>query len=236
MARYLPDGLLPLVNERPTDINPPVEQFVTVAFIDVVGFVELVASRPLAELVDVLNDFIGTVAGLAERQGGVLSKFLGDGVLIYFPEHDGSERRQCAVRCARLCLDLGEALDTLSAGWRRRGLVIDLTTRAGLASGYCAIGDWGSGLRLDYTPIGTPVNLASRLQSAAPESGILVAANTAALLAEDAGIKDRIGQGRRLPVRGLGGCMAYELSANVRANPMWTSAHDGKDFSQGLQG
>jgi class 3 adenylate cyclase len=159
---------------------------------------------------------------VTEQRGGILRKFLGDGALIYFPERAGSadERWQCAVRCARLCLDLGSALHALSADWRRRGLSIDLVTRAGMASGYCAIGDWGCASRLDYTPIGTPVNLASRLQSLAPESGILLAANTAALLSEDAGFTDRLQPGIRMDIRGFGGCMVHELrgSANVRAN------------------
>jgi class 3 adenylate cyclase len=173
---------------------------------------------------------------LTERRGGVLSKFLGDGALIYFPEHHGSPRWQGAVCCARLCLDLGGALSVLSADWRRRGLTIDLTTRAGVASGYCAIGDWGSGPRLDYTPIGTPVNLASRLQSVAPAAGILLAANTAALLAEDAVLVERIRPGKRLTVKGFGGCMVHELSANVRANSNAPRTLNGQDLSQGLSG
>ena len=245
MARYLPDDLAPLVHERPTRINPPEEVFLTVAFVDVVGFVELVASRPVAELVDVLNDFIGTIAELAERRGGVLAKILGDGALVYFPEQRSSQRFsprapdesvcsqgagpharearwQSAARCAWLCIDIGAALTALSGDWRRRGLSIDLKTRAGVASGYCAIGDWGSGPRLDYTPIGAAVNLASRLQGLAPESGILLAANTAALVAEDPALAKRLEVGRMREIRGFGGCMVHGLSANVRANPIST--------------
>jgi class 3 adenylate cyclase len=233
MARYLPGGLVPLLGEPS---KSPAETFVTVAFVDVVGFVELVASRPMAELVDVINDFIGTIAELTESRGGVLSKFLGDGALIYFSAALEEDRWESAVRCARLCLDFSERLDLLAGHWRRRGLTVDLTARAGMASGYCALGDWGSGDRLDYTLIGTPVNLASRLQAAAPESGVLLAGAAAALVCEDADLAARLGPARTIPVRGLGECMVHELtaSANVRANSISTPRVHGKDLSEGL--
>lgn len=233
MARYLPGGLVSTLGEP---VQAPVETFVTVAFVDVVGFVELVSSRPMAELVDVINDFIETIASLTESRGGVLSKFLGDGALIYFPASRTDQRWESAARCARLCLELSDRLDQLAVHWRRRGLSVDLTTRVGMASGYCAIGDWGSGQRLDYTLIGTAVNLASRLQALAPESGVLLASNSATLVSEDADLAAGLGPVRLVPVRGLGECMVHELtaSANVRANSKSTPGVHGKDLSEGL--
>ena len=48
----------------------------------------------------------------------------------------------------------------------------------GISTGFCTVGNFGSDLRLDYTVLGSPVNLAARLQSAAERNGILIDENT----------------------------------------------------------
>ncbi len=241
LERYLPEVLRPLVSERPSWVNRPTDHFTTVAFIDIVGFTELVASKHLAELVDVVNDFISMMGALTERRGGILSKFLGDGVLIYFPEPDNgaiADRSEAAAQCARVCLDLQPGLLGLADCWLKHGLVVNLHTRAGIASGYCAIGDWGGGARLDYTLIGSPVNLASRLQAEAVTGGILVSAAAAALLREIPPLADRLSAAQERHIKGFGVCMVHELcgSAKVRANgaPDPIYADDGQDIPQSL--
>ncbi|HEY5644642.1 MAG TPA: adenylate/guanylate cyclase domain-containing protein [Pseudomonadales bacterium] len=224
LARYLPGELPPSIVSEPRALQRPQEQFATVAFVDVVGFTALVASRPVMELSEVLNDFLSTVVTLTERHGGVVGKFLGDGVLIYFadgPDRPAAERWRGAVACARVCLQLGPALDGLARAWRQRGLTIELSVRAGMASGCCAIGDWGGSTRLDYTLIGTPVNLASRLQAHAEPGTLVLTSATAALLGADGALAARLeGLGCR-QVRGIGPVVMHALSASakVRASP-----------------
>ena len=48
----------------------------------------------------------------------------------------------------------------------------------GINTGYCTVGNFGSELRLDYTVLGSPVNLAARLQQMAPADTILVSEST----------------------------------------------------------
>ena len=48
----------------------------------------------------------------------------------------------------------------------------------GISTGYCTVGNFGSEDRMDYTIIGAGVNLASRLESAAPAGGILISYET----------------------------------------------------------
>ena len=44
----------------------------------------------------------------------------------------------------------------------------------GIATGFCTVGNFGSDLRLDYTVLGSPVNLAARLQTTAEHNTILI--------------------------------------------------------------
>lgn len=225
LARYLPGELPPLIVTDPVTPRRPREQFATVAFVDVVGFVALVAARPVMELSLALNDFMATVVALTERRGGVVGKFLGDGVLIYFadaPDAPADDRWQGAAACARVCLELSPALDALSRGWRQRGLSLQLSVRCGLASGCCAIGDWGGGERLDYTLIGMPVNLASRLQAQAEAGTVVMTGTTAALVASDPELAGRLEERGRRHVRGIGSVVvhAFSPSAKVRAIPL----------------
>ena len=48
----------------------------------------------------------------------------------------------------------------------------------GINTGYCNVGNFGSDQRLTYTIIGGEVNIAQRLESAAPDNGILMSYET----------------------------------------------------------
>ena len=232
LSRYLPQALSPAVRNLPLNTQPPTEVFVTVAFLDLVGFAELVASRSVAEVVDVLNDFMDMVSGLTGRHGGELGKFMGDGVLIYFAEASDLQQPALGARvvaaagCVRLARALSGALDDLSRRWHERGLGLSLDLRVGVASGYCALGDWGGQSRLDYTLIGTPVNLASRLQAVAQPGAVIVSSATASLIAQVPELGSFLGAPQQVEVKGLGPVVVHEVngSAKVRAIPLPVSS------------
>ena len=175
-----------------------------------------VAAEALAVI---LNDYFGALARATEVQGGALATMQGDGALLYFGDDDRS-RRRAALACAELVAGLPDLLAKLSARWHGDGYLVRLAVRAGIASGFCSLGDWG-GERLEFTIIGTPVNLASRLQAQAAASSVLVSAVTAELLRPQ--IPRNVGQAKLIRLKSLGAVTAYplvdlpNLSANVPA-------------------
>ena len=219
LGRYLPQPLYRLIERSPAARHAPQHQWVCVAFIDVVGFTELVQTRAAEEIVDILDGYLAAIAELVDSQQGVLSKLLGDGVLVYFPETQS--RSESARACLAMCSQLEPMLVAIKATWRERGLLVRLHTRAGVASGYCAISDWGGPGRLDYTVIGTPVNLASRLQQEARVGGALVCDTTAALLDSKKGpcfneaCGSTLGSCESFFIKGFGVVKAYPLVASV---------------------
>ena len=74
----------------------------------------------------------------------------------------------------------------LDRQWREdRGIIEGLQVRMGISTGYCTVGNFGSVQRVDYTVLGSTVNLASRLESICQPKQILVAQETKTLLEKE---------------------------------------------------
>ena len=97
-----------------------------------------------------------------------------------------------AERCVRMALEMREAMYPLQAEWKLKGITQMLQVRAGINTGICTVGNFGSENRMDYTIIGNQVNLAARLQSAAPPDGIYMSSKTYSLV-EDLVVANHIG-------------------------------------------
>lgn len=208
MQRYLPPSLCERLARAPEALCRWERRWLTVVFVDLVGFTELaerIQAEPLARLLD---EYLTAMIRAAEGRGGEVSKLLGDGVLVVFGNSADANRHQCAAAAATFCKDLPALLDRLSLIWRGRGEPVALQTRAGVASGFCTLGDRGGAGRLDFTLVGSPVNLASRLQACAGVGGVLLDAASAAL-AEGA---HDLAAPRRLTVKGFGDMMVHALA------------------------
>ena len=98
----------------------------------------------------------------------------------------------------------------------------------GIATGFCSVGNFGSEDRLDYTIVGSPVNLASRLEGAAETGAILLSRETYLLvndLTECRDLGERDVEGMAYPVP------TYELirllDQTEKAEAMIEQDHEG---------
>lgn len=188
-------------------------RWLTVAFVDLVGFTSLAVRIDAETLANLLDEYLVSVCELALRQGGEVTKVLGDGVLVAFGLDGGSDRRATAGGAVRFCQAVPALIGELRRRWRTRGEPVDLRMRAGIASGYCTVGDWGGAGYRDFTMIGSVVNLASRLQVSAEPDGVLLDLATAALVESDVALEPL----RELDVPGLGRVAARSLAAGTAA-------------------
>ena len=69
--------------------------------------------------------------------------------------------------------------------WRDSGISKPLQCRIGINTGFCTVGNFGSDDRMDHTIIGSGVNLASRLESAATPGEILISHETYAMVKDE---------------------------------------------------
>jgi adenylate cyclase len=171
VARYAIDN---------TDLGGEMRE-VSVLFVDLRGSTTLAEKLSPDRMVAMLNDLFTAVVAAVEAEGGWANKFEGDAALCIFgapmPQPDHAEH---AVRAARR---LSDDLETL----RRRHP--DLEAGIGVASGNAVAGNIGSAQRYEYTVIGDPVNVASRLCSLAKRAPGRVLVDSASV--EAAGPEER---------------------------------------------
>ncbi len=161
---------------------PLERRWLTVAFVDISDFTALTQRLEPEDLTMLLDEFFAALSELAARYQGNVHKFLGDGALISFGESRREQRRDDALACVEMLAQLTCLVEQLNAAARKRGVASILAVRAGVASGFCSVGDFGTDERIEYTMIGAPVNLASRLEGLAAPGEIWAAQATCDLV------------------------------------------------------
>ena len=156
----------------------------TLFFSDIVNFTMKSESLDPDDLTYIVNSYLNRMAELAVQHGGTLDKFIGDGVVIFFGDPESRGVQEDANACLGMALDMLHEVESLNEKALRHGINSPIEIRIGVATGYCTVGNFGSESRMDYTVMGKTVNLAARLEAAAPTNGILVSSDTA-LLAEE---------------------------------------------------
>ena len=164
VRRFLPKGVADQISSADTLIEAghAVERDAAIMMIDIRGFTALSMRVPPAGVVRILTSFHARAIPVVRANGGVIDKFLGDGVMATFG---------AAVPSATAAADALRALDQIlveAHEWqeqlRATGVNETLAVNAAVASGRVVFATLGDGDRLEYTVIGEAVNLAAKLE------------------------------------------------------------------------
>jgi adenylate cyclase len=136
-----------------------------VLFSDIRGYTALSAEMTDEAIVGMLNHYLRRQAEIVEQHGGSIDKFMGDAVLALFIGDGG------AARAVAAGLHIRDAVEQLNREAVFKGAV---HIGIGISFGEMVLGEIGSEDRRERTPIGSVVNLASRLCSRAGSEEILV--------------------------------------------------------------
>jgi class 3 adenylate cyclase len=187
LAKYLSPQIYKNIFETESEhSNDYKRKKLTVFFSDIKGFTDLSDSLDPDLLAELVNDYLSAMTDIALKHGGTIDKFIGDAVLIFFgdPESDGLKKD--AAKCLSMAIAMQNKVAEIDRNWREnRGITEGLNVRMGISTGYCTVGNFGSVQRVDYTVLGSTVNLASRLESICQPKKILVAPETKTLLEKD---------------------------------------------------
>ncbi|MBT4690322.1 MAG: PAS domain S-box protein [Rhodospirillaceae bacterium] len=154
----------------------------TVFFSDIVDFTEIADQLESEELTALLNQYLTEMSLIAHQHNANFDKFIGDAMMFYFGDPETRGVKEDAAACVRMAIAMQKRMGELQVEWKNLGLDRPFEVRIGVNTGYCTVGNFGSEDRMDYTIIGSEVNLASRLQSHADVGGILLASETYALV------------------------------------------------------
>ena len=147
------------------------KRLVAILFSDIRGFTALSETMNPDTMAKLLTEYFTEMVECVFRHGGTLDKFIGDAVMAQWGAPLG-ERDDCD-RAMQAALDMMEELDRLNARWKSEGRPV-LQIGIGLNVGDVFAGNIGSDRRLEYTVIGDPVNISSRLCGAAGPGEILI--------------------------------------------------------------
>jgi len=166
-SRYLAPHVVQALVRDPEGVRLGGERcMATMLFADIRGFTRLSSQMEPERVVELLNAYLDRAVASVFDHDGLLDKFYGDGVMAIFgpprvrPD-DAKRALEAAVALQRIVKELDGTFS------------VPLEISVGLATGEVVAGNIGSSKRMEYTVIGDAVNLAARLQAAAPPRHIL---------------------------------------------------------------
>jgi len=168
--RYLPPAVIDRLPDDPYELKLGGQrQEITSLFADIRGFTDFSRQHDPETLVDVLNQYLAVGAEAVLDEEGTLDKIMGDCVVALFnaplaqPDH--------ILRAVRAALKIREGITLLH---ERLEPSYRLDYGVGINVGDVVVGNVGTAQQMNYTAIGSSVNLASRLQEAAEPGQILL--------------------------------------------------------------
>jgi class 3 adenylate cyclase len=175
LRRFLSPQVADVVlNSGDSAVLKPHRQKVAVLFCDLRGFTAFASNAEPEEVVEALNGYFALVGGVLQRHNATIGTFAGDGIMAYL--NDPVPCEDPAGTAVTMALELRQKLKPFSSTWVNRGH--ELGFGIGLAYGYATMAVIGFEGRSDYTPLGSVVNLASRLCAEASPGELLIDART----------------------------------------------------------
>lgn len=132
-----------------------------ILMLDIRSYTGVAATLPPSEALQLLTDFRSRMRPVIERHGGVIDKFLGDGILATYGAVDDQPDS-----AARACMGLRAALREADAWSRERtdhGQT-PLQVCGAVSDGHVVCGVVGDQARVEFTVIGHPVNAVTKLE------------------------------------------------------------------------
>lgn len=162
--KYVPqqvvDELLQ-IKEKNASLLIGKKQFCSIFFSDIRDFTTISESLTPEDLVTALNNYFTHMVKIIINNHGIVDKFIGDAIMGVYgaPISAGND----AANSVKACFEMIEALKLFNDEMTAKGK-INFKIGMGISSGDVIAGNIGSEQKMDYTVIGDPVNLASRLE------------------------------------------------------------------------
>ena len=175
LKQLVSEQVLDIMQKTDIRLVPRIRK-VSILFTDIRGFAELTEKMSPQEITDLLNrHYFLPLDRIVFETNGTLDKHIGDSVMAIFGapvayEDDAVRAVTCALRMREKMAEINDKI------LKKRNIRIPVGI--GIGTGDAMVGMFGSPIKKEYTVLGTPVNLASRLERIARENQILICNET----------------------------------------------------------
>lgn len=191
LSRYLPPTVWKAINQGKDETLQAERKKISIFFSDIKDFSELAEEIEAEALNDLLNHYLTEMSKIVAQYGGTIDKFMGDAIMVLFGDANSQGVKADCIRCVSMAIAMKKKMKSLQLEWFNQGIKKPLQIRMGINTGFCTVGTFGTSNHLDYTVLGTQVNLASRLESAASPDEILISHETWSLCRDTVMCRDK---------------------------------------------
>ncbi len=144
---------------------------ITILVADLRGFTQIADSLEPRKVLELINRFLQEMTDVILSHQGTIDEFTGDGILVFFgaprvlPDH--------SLRAVTCALEMQEAMTQLNCENVKLGFP-ELRMGIGINRGELIIGNIGSEKRKKYGAVGSPINIAFRIEAETRGGDILV--------------------------------------------------------------
>ncbi len=190
LGRYVTEEVAEVVLSSPENLHLGGERReVTIMMTDLRGFTPMSDRLPPETVVTILNHYLHCMVDIVLKWGGTLDEIIGDALLVIFGAPLSQEDH--AQRAAQCALEMQLAMDGLNELLESEGLP-RIQCGVGLNTGEVVVGNIGSEKRMKYSVVGSPVNLAARIESLTIGGQILLSERTREVLGDEARLDGKI--------------------------------------------
>lgn len=146
----------------------------TIMFGDLLGFSPF-SDKSEPEVVDrVINEYLTEMANIIESRGGTIARFMGDGIMSFWGAPATMDPPDQARKAVEASVAMQKKMAELEKKWLDSGIDHTLKLRIGISQDYATVGNMGSQNLMEYTALGSAVNLAARLETGCTPGHVLV--------------------------------------------------------------
>ncbi len=208
-AYLAPEVIDEMVRKREMPELGGESRVITAYFTDIAGFSTFSEKLSPHDILELLNDYMSNMTNILIHDKGTLDKYIGDAIVAFF--NAPKEVKDHPLRACAVALRMQERLAELRDKWSKEQdvpasvqarnikklgpqewhpdakwpeIVHNMRMRIGVNTGEVVVGNLGCEIRMNYTMMGDPVNLAARLEAASKQYGVFILASEMAVNAE----------------------------------------------------
>jgi len=186
-GRYVSQEVVEEILKSPSGVELRGElREMTILVADLRGFTRITESLDPQQVLELINRYFEKMTDIIMNHGGTIDEFTGDGILVFFGAPKAvTDHCHRAIVCA---LNMQDAMHDLNKENANSGLP-ELHMGIGISTGKLVVGNIGSEKRKKYGAIGSPINLAFRIEAQTVADEVLVASGVIANLDEGVVVK-----------------------------------------------